>query len=336
MERTMSVEDRIRRAEERYYKKSVKVEIPPKDRSSREESSKKQYKLFKKMTREIVVCLIIYGIFYTITNSNYIFSEDFTNKAKEVLNKDINFIDIYTNAKDGITSFVQNLNSEQKDNQQNNNDEQSIEENKQSEENQTNNEKINLDNIQNNDENIGGAADEINSDILWENIENSENISDGNNQENSQTEENKEETQLSQMEMDANSVKEAVSFIKPVEGTISSKFGPRNPTTASVPKNHTGTDIAAVTGTKIISATDGVVTLNSSQGDYGKHLIIQIGDIVVLYAHCSKLYVNEGDEIKQGQEIAEVGSTGNTTGPHLHFEVRYQGRYVDPQMILEL
>lgn len=336
MERTMSVEDRIRRAEERYYKKSVKVEIPPKDRSSREESSKKQYKLFKKMTREIVVCLIIYGIFYTITNSNYIFSEDFTNKAKEVLNKDINFIDIYTNAKDGITSFVQNLNSEQKDNQQNNNDEQSIEENKQREENQTNNEKINLDNIQNNDENIGGAADEINSDILWENIENSENISDGNNQENSQTEENKEEPQLSQMEMDANSVKEAVSFIKPVEGTISSKFGPRNPTTASVPKNHTGTDIAAVTGTKIISATDGVVTLNSSQGDYGKHLIIQIGDIVVLYAHCSKLYVNEGDEIKQGQEIAEVGSTGNTTGPHLHFEVRYQGRYVDPQMILEL
>lgn len=329
MERAMSVEDRIRRAEERYYKKSVKVETPQKDKSLREESSKKQYKLFKKMTREIVVCLIIYGIFYTITNSNYIFSEDFTNKAKEVLNKDINFIDIYTNAKDGITSFVQNLNSEQKDNQQNNNDKQSIEENKQSEENQT-------DNIQNNDENIGGAADEINSEILWGNIENSENISNGNNQENSQTEENKEEPQLSQMEMDANSVKEMVSFIKPVEGTISSKFGPRNPTTASVPKNHKGTDIAAVTGTKIISATDGVVALNSSQGDYGNHLKIQVGDVIVLYAHCSKLYVNEGDEIKQGQEIAEVGATGNTTGPHLHFEVRYQGRYVDPQMILEL
>ena len=113
-------------------------------------------------------------------------------------------------------------------------------------------------------------------------------------------------------------------------------FGLRNPTTASVPKNHTGTDIAAVTGTRIISATDGTVISASSKGDYGKHLKIQINDVIIVYAHCNKLYVNEGDVIKQGQEIAEVGATGNTTGPHLHFEVRYQDRYVDPQLILEL
>ena len=55
-----------------------------------------------------------------------------------------------------------------------------------------------------------------------------------------------------------------------------------------------------------------------------------------MYAHCNNLYVKEGENIKQGQEIAEVGATGNATGPHLHFEVLYQSRYVDPQMILEL
>ena len=113
-------------------------------------------------------------------------------------------------------------------------------------------------------------------------------------------------------------------------------FGPRNPTTASVPKNHTGTDIAATIGTKIVSATEGNVILVSSQGDYGNHLKIQINDVTILYAHCDKVYVKEGDTVLQGQEIGEVGNTGNTTGPHLHFEIMYQNRYVDPQLILEL
>ena len=145
-----------------------------------------------------------------------------------------------------------------------------------------------------------------------------------------------ETTELSQMEKDANYIKSTISFIKPVDGTISSMFGLRNPTTASVPKNHTGTDIAATTGTKIVSATDGTVIYTSLKGDFGNHIKIQINDVIILYAHCNKIYVNEGETIKQGQEIAEVGSTGNTTGPHLHFEVRYQDRYVDPQLILEL
>ena len=138
------------------------------------------------------------------------------------------------------------------------------------------------------------------------------------------------------MEQDANYIKSTVSFIKPVTGTISSKFGPRNPTTATVPKNHTGTDIATNSGTKIVSATNGTVILSSTKGDYGKHLKIQTDDIIIVYAHCKNLYVKEGDYVTQGQEIAEVGATGNVTGPHLHFEVRYQNRYVDPQMILEL
>ena len=108
-------------------------------------------------------------------------------------------------------------------------------------------------------------------------------------------------------------IKKTTSFIKPIEGTISSTFGWRTPTTATVPKYHTGLDIAAKTGTKIKAATGGKVILKSSQGDYGKHYKIQIDDIVIIYAHCDKLYLNEGDDVYQGQEIAEVGSTGNST-----------------------
>ena len=86
----------------------------------------------------------------------------------------------------------------------------------------------------------------------------------------------------------------------------------------------------------IKSATDGEVVLSSEEGDYGKHLKVQIGEVSIIYAHCNSLYVKQGDQVKQGQEIAEVGSTGNSTGPHLHFEIRYSERIVDPQSILEL
>ena len=152
-------------------------------------------------------------------------------------------------------------------------------------------------------------------------------------EEQEQVEDTKEETQE---EQDINNTKNTTTFIKPIEGTITSIFGYRDTATGSVPKNHTGTDIAANLGTKIKSATDGEVVLASEEGDYGKHLKIQIGEVSIIYAHCNNLYVNQGDKIKQGQEIAEVGSTGNSTGPHLHFEIRYQERIIDPQKILEL
>ena len=66
----------------------------------------------------------------------------------------------------------------------------------------------------------------------------------------------------------------------------------------------------------------------------GKHLKIQNKDVIIVYAHCNKIFVNQGDHIIQGQEIAEVGSTGNSTGPHLHFEIRRDNRLVDPELIL--
>ena len=79
---------------------------------------------------------------------------------------------------------------------------------------------------------------------------------------------------------------------------------------------------------------DGKVELASSEGDYGNHLKITNGEVMTLYAHCKTLYVKEGEEIKQGQQIAEAGATGNVTGAHLHFEIRRNNRYVNPEYVL--
>jgi len=146
-----------------------------------------------------------------------------------------------------------------------------------------------------------------------------------------------EETKvLTQEELDIQNIKNTTTFIKPLEGVVSSKYGQRDTTTENIPKKHIGTDIAANLGTKIKSATEGEVVLASEEGDYGKHLKIQIGEVSIIYAHCNQLYVKQGDKVIQGQEIAEVGSTGNSTGPHLHFEIRISERTVDPQAVLEL
>jgi len=125
-----------------------------------------------------------------------------------------------------------------------------------------------------------------------------------------------------------------VNLIKPVSSgyTITSRFGPRSS------GNHTGLDIAAPTGTTIVAADSGTVTLSGNYGNgYGNYIIIDHGNNVkTLYAHCSSLYVSEGQYVSQGQSIAAVGNTGNSTGPHLHFEIRKSERLVDPQMILDI
>lgn len=317
MERTMSMEDKIRRAEEIYYRRRGQAVSNNTEYVRENKKEKKDVKLFKKMITQIIVCLAIYSGFYLIVNNNYIFSEDFTNKAREILSQDINFMEIYSSISNKVTEIYNSLQAKPTEQQQ--------EEQQNSEENVQNNEE----NIQNNNENIGGAEEILTEQPTGE--------TNGTEQPVQPEETPQEPTEnLSQMEQDANYIKSTVSFIKPVNGIISSEYGQRNPTTPTVPKNHTGTDIAASIGTKIVSATDGTVILASSEGDYGNHLKIQINDVIIVYAHCNKLYVKEGDVITQGQEIAEVGNTGNTTGPHLHFEVRYQDRYVNPQLILEL
>ena len=177
-----------------------------------------------------------------------------------------------------------------------------------------NDEKIQEEDNNNGQEGIGGAEEKIETENTVEN----------------------QVTEISQEEKDIQDVKNTTTFIKPVEGVISSQYGRRDTATGSVPKNHTGTDIAAVTGTKIKSSTEGEVVLVSEEGDYGKHLKVQIGEVSIIYAHCNQIYVKQGEKVVQGQEIAEVGSTGNSTGPHLHFEIRISERTVNPQSILEL
>lgn len=146
--------------------------------------------------------------------------------------------------------------------------------------------------------------------------------------------ENEAPVELSQMELDVMEISKNFPFILPINGTKTSGFGERESSNPIVTSNHTGVDIAANQGTVIKSATSGKVTQVSSQGAYGKHLRVSIGDLTVLYAHCNKIYVSEGQEVSQGQDIAEVGSTGNSTGPHLHLEVIYHDRLVDPGLIL--
>ena len=318
MERAMSVEERIRRAENIYNKRNG---IYVKNEPQLERTIKKTKKgTAKRLLMQIFVCLLIYVVFYAVTNRNYIFSEEFRNAVGIFINEKTRISDWYNNAKGYIQNkFEEEIDTESESNKEGKGEEQinsienKIEENKETTQNQE--QKKDETKESKKDENIGGAE------------ENTENMSKKNNE---------KLTEQQIMENEAKEIKKNISFIAPIKGRISSTFGWRNPTTSNVPKYHTGVDIAAVEGTKIKSATDGKVIMVSSAGDYGNHYQIQIKDVILVYAHCKKLYLKEGDNVKQGQEIAEVGSTGNSTGPHLHFEIRKGERKIDPQLVLDL
>ena len=140
---------------------------------------------------------------------------------------------------------------------------------------------------------------------------------------------------VNQMDIDIEEIKKSYSFFKPIEGTVTSVFGARESKYQNVTGYHTGIDVGAEKGTSIKAATSGKVILVSNEGDYGKHIKIQTDKIQTLYAHCLKILVNENDIVEIGQEIAKVGSTGNSTGPHLHFEIRYDERFIDPGKLIE-
>ena len=88
-------------------------------------------------------------------------------------------------------------------------------------------------------------------------------------------------------------------------------------------------------GTSIYSAMDGNVVVSTTSPTYGKYIVVENNELRTLYAHCSQLIVNEGENVSQGQEIAKVGQTGNATGPHLHFEIRKDGRNVNPDLVYD-
>ena len=111
----------------------------------------------------------------------------------------------------------------------------------------------------------------------------------------------------------------------PAKGTFTSPFGPR------WGRNHNGVDIAATPGTPIYAPAMGTVTFSSTKNGYGNYIIIDHGNgYVTTYAHMTERKVSEGEVVKQGDLIGTVGSTGRVTGPHLHFEILHNGKYVDP------
>ncbi|MCX8026823.1 MAG: M23 family metallopeptidase [Thermodesulfovibrionales bacterium] len=152
-----------------------------------------------------------------------------------------------------------------------------------------------------------------------------------------------------QMQLTINKVSEIKEYIRlqrniylstpigwPVEGRITSYFGNREAPRKGDNEHHSGIDISAPSGTQILATADGIVSFSGWSSGNGNVVIIEHGmGYTTLYAHNSKNLVNEGERVKRGDTIALVGSTGNSTGPHLHYEVWYKGKAVNPMKYLK-
>ena len=319
MEKTISQEERIRRAEEIYNRRRIAKGVRVSGNSvNRAEPNK--ISLFKKTLFQIAICATIYIIFYLVKNGNYIFSEEVLNKTKEFLSYDINFGNIQSQ----ITMFIENNKHKLWETTSNNEISNEIEINSINNETNETIENEQISNI------VGGIGGPVTNEAIEESSK--EKITEDKKEEKDETENNTEKK--SQNELDIEYIKENYKFILPVTGTVTSRYGQREETEV-VSANHKGIDIGALSGTPIYASISGTVTVSSEEGEYGKHLDITNGDILTRYAHCSKLLVKEGDKVKQGDKIAEVGSTGNSTGPHLHFEIRRDNRTINPEDILK-
>ncbi len=309
MERTLSQEERLRRAEEIYYRRQSGLNTPR--TATVNITPRKNYRLLKKVIVQIIICVGIYSVIYKLQGNTDSFSTDSINYLKGTIAYDVDINKAFEEVKKQIKTF--NLLNNEGKKEENSESENIVDEN------------VELTNwLQ---EATLSASERI--------IENMANPTETTEvAETTETIETEADSSVSQMEKDAEYIKSNFSMIKPVEGTVTSRFGPRNPTTATVPKYHTGIDIGVVEGTVIIASMEGTVELVSSVGDYGNHVKITNGDVATIYAHCKTIYVKEGDKIVQGQQIGESGSTGNVTGPHLHFEIRRNNEYVDPDLIL--
>lgn len=123
----------------------------------------------------------------------------------------------------------------------------------------------------------------------------------------------------------------------PVSGTVTSSYGMRTDPFTGEYRFHAGTDIGAQEGSAIAAALGGVVEEAGYSESYGYYLIVaSSAQLKILYGHCSSLSVEKGDTVARGSKIAEVGSTGRSTGPHLHFEIRIGDSTIDPQTVINL
>lgn len=330
MEKSISQEERIRRAEEIYsrrrynnrYGESLYRSGETRNRYQPQETRKIKGKMINKMIIQMIVCVIIYTCIYMLQYSNYLFSKDMVDKTKEVLSYDISIENLYNKSNEFFLNLQKKINwgvnNEQNDNvneeAQDQNTEETNIENSNAESSEANNENVDNSEISQND----ASTEVTNNDTTQLAVGGAD--------------ETQQEEEKSQEEQDIEYVKQNVSIIWPIKGVITSRFGNRTPTEI-VTANHKGLDIAGNMGDDIVSAMDGTVVQYSKEGDYGKHLRIQNGEVLTLYAHCSELLVQEGSTVKQGDVIAKVGATGRATGPHLHFEIRRDDRFINPELI---
>ena len=236
MERVISQDERIRRAEEIYERRQMLRNTRKSATVNLENSSGER--LTRKLIIQCIICILIYGAFYTIKNIPNIVSQEVMYKISDVLEYDINIQKLY----EDFNKQIKKTEDASIENQE------FVEETLSAVENT---------------ENTAEAVEEKAE------IETQEITQETETTENNETTQNIEQpvTELSQMEIDAQYIKANFSLIKPLQGEITSRFGLRNPTVPTVPKNHTGIDIARVEGTVITSAMNGVVELVSSEGD---------------------------------------------------------------------
>jgi membrane-bound metallopeptidase len=335
MEKSISQEERIRRAEEIYsrrrynnrYGESLYRSGETRNRYQPQETRKIKGKMINKMIIQMIVCVIIYTCIYMLQYSNYLFSKDMVDKTKEVLSYDISIENLYNKSNEFFLNlqkkFNWGVNNEQNDNVNEEAQDQNTEE--------TNIENSNVESSENTNEANNENVD--NSEISQNDASTEVTNNDTTQLAVGGAGETQQEEEKSQEEQDIEYVKQNVNIIWPIKGVITSRFGNRTPTEI-VTANHKGLDIAGNMGDNIVSAMDGTVVQYSEEGDYGKHLRIQSGEVLTLYAHCSELLVQEGSTVKQGDVIAKVGATGRATGPHLHFEIRRNDRFINPELIL--
>lgn len=240
MEKVLSADERIRKAEEIYARRKLQAES--RKSATVNVDDRNNNKLVKKLIIQFILCLIIYISFYAIKNIPNLVPQEVMYKISDILEYDINIQELYNNFKGYITDKEEKT--------------------QQTEENQTENQNNTL------VEDTLSATDTVNTEIT-NGIGGSSEIPNEEAQ-NAETQTVEESSSISQMEIDAEYIKANYAIMKPLEGEITSRYGLRNPTVPTVPKYHTGIDIAEVTGTVILAAMEGDVELVSSEGDLRK------------------------------------------------------------------